>query len=143
MTIACPCCGVAVDAPNVDILVDKYRLPHMEACVLRAVWRGKGYPVMAERIFDLMYADDPDGGPSPGQMYSTFKVSLSRLRKRIRGSGVSIENAGYRRGYRLVLGEKARENSRQYAKRNWVDEPRFKARNSDRCGPDENRSAAA
>jgi hypothetical protein len=143
MTILCPCCGQSVDAPNVEILVDKYRLPNMEACVLRAVWRGKGYPVMPERIFGLMYADDPDGGPCPVKMYSTFKVSLSRLRKRIKGSGVSIENTGYRRGYRLVLGEKANVVTRQYARRNWVDEPRVKARDSHRRGSDENRSAAA
>lgn len=103
--VTCPCCKRATSAPDLEIIIDHYRLPNMEACVLRAVWRGKGHPVMAERIFDLMYADDPDGGPSPGQMYSTFKVSLSRLRKRIRGSGVSIENVGYRRGYRLVIGE--------------------------------------
>jgi hypothetical protein len=50
-----------------------------------------------------MYADDPDGGPSPSKMYAAFKVALSRLRAKIQGSGAGIENCGYGQGYRLVL----------------------------------------
>lgn len=101
--IQCPCCRQRVHVPDVEIIIDHYGVTAGEANVLRAVWRGKGLPVQAERIFDVMYADDPDGGPSPSRMYSAFKVALCHLRKKLKGSGVSIENAGYRRGYRLIM----------------------------------------
>ncbi len=104
--IPCPCCSKPAGVPDIEVIIDYYDVPPLEEAVLRAIWKGKGYPVMSERIFDAMYADDPDGGPTPTKMYAAFKVVLSHLRKRILGSGITIENAGYRRGYRLVIGEK-------------------------------------
>lgn len=50
-----------------------------------------------------MYADDPDGGPSNTKMYEAFKFGLNRLRSKLEGSGIEIENVGYRRGWRLVM----------------------------------------
>jgi len=91
--------------PSFEVIVDYYDVPPMERKILSAVWRGKGMPVSTERIFDAMYADDPDGGPDPTKMYKAFKVGLSRLNARLKGSGVSVENVGYRQGYRLKLGE--------------------------------------
>lgn len=108
--IPCPCCAQPVDAPVLSVVIDHYRLPPMEARILGAVWKGKGHPVQTERIFDAMYADDPDGGPAPSKMYLAFKVKLARMRKRLEGSGVGIENVGYRLGWRLVLGRKAEGN---------------------------------
>jgi len=118
--IECPCCRQAVAVPTADIVIDRYMVTPLEAAILKAVWKGKGHPVQTERIFDAMYADDPDGGPSPTRMYSAFKVALCHLRQRLDGfdpaskldvrvrepSGVSIENVGYRRGYRLVIGKR-------------------------------------
>ncbi|HEY5797641.1 MAG TPA: hypothetical protein VIU82_21775 [Bosea sp. (in: a-proteobacteria)] len=103
-SISCPCCRQAVAVPTLDIVVDHYKVTPLEARILGAVWKGKGHPVQTERIFDAMYADDPDGGPSPTRMYAAFKVSLCHLRARLKHSGISIENVGYRRGYRLTLG---------------------------------------
>ena len=103
--IACPCCKKPIGVPNIDVVIDHYDVPPLEQAVLRTVWKGKGMPVMTERIFDAMYEDDPDGGPSPARMYSAFKVALCHLRARLVGSGISIKNEGYRRGYRLVLGD--------------------------------------
>lgn len=40
-------------------------------------------------------------------MQKNFKVTLCRLRSRLEGSGVSIENASYRRGWKLVFHEAA------------------------------------
>lgn len=101
--ISCPCCKQAVNVPTLEMIVDTYQLTPLQARILEAVWRGKGHPVKTERIFDAMYADDPDGGPSPSRMYAAFKVALCHLRKRLEGSGVWVENVGYHRGYRLVL----------------------------------------
>lgn len=104
--ISCPCCAQRVETPTLDIVIDHYGVTPTEAQILSAVWKGKGMPVSTERIFDAMYVDDPDGGPSPTAMYRAFKVALCHLRKRLEGSGVTVENVGYRMGYRLVLGSK-------------------------------------
>jgi len=102
--ILCPCCRRQVEVPTLDIVIDHYKVPPMQARILGAIWKGKGHPVQTERVFDAMYRDDPDGGPSPTRMYEAFKVALCHLRARLEGSAVSIENVGYRRGYRLVIG---------------------------------------
>lgn len=106
VAVPCPCCRQPVGVPTLEIIVDHYRVSPQEARILGAIWKGRGLPVPTTRIFDAMYVDDPDGGPSPTRMYSAFKVALSHLRSRLQGSGVSIENAGYGRGYRIVMGGK-------------------------------------
>ncbi|WP_245309701.1 hypothetical protein [Rhizobium sp. R339] len=102
----CPCCKQPVTAPTLEIVVDRYGVTPLQARILGAVWRGKGMPVQTERIFDAMYVDDADGGPSPTRMYAAFKVALCHLRTRLEGSGIGIENVGYRQGYRLVMAGK-------------------------------------
>jgi len=104
--ISCPCCAQPVAVPTFEIVADTYRLSPTERRILWAVWRGRGHPVQTDRIFDAIYADDPNGGPSPVEMYRAFKVRLCRLREKLYGSGIGVENCGYRRGYRLVLGVK-------------------------------------
>lgn len=99
----CPCCGHQVEKLDVQMLIDVCGVSDYQAAILRAVWRGKGYPVPTERIFDAMYADDPNGGPSRSAMYNSFKIALCRLRKRIRDSGVWIVNVGYARGYAIRI----------------------------------------
>lgn len=101
--IACPCCRQTVRVPNVDLVIDVFGLTPMEGSVLRAIWRGNGQAVMPSRIFDLMYQGDPDGGPGQQLMYKAFKVALCRLRSKLKASGISVENLGYRQGYRLIL----------------------------------------
>ncbi|MGM4915896.1 hypothetical protein [Tardiphaga sp. 813_E8_N1_3] len=101
--IPCPCCSQPVRVPSLEILIDRFRVSPMEARVLGAVWRGKGRPVQTSRIFDAMWIDDIDGGPALQRMYAAFKSALCHLRDRLEGSGISIENVGYRRGYRLVM----------------------------------------
>lgn len=103
----CPCCGQDVETPTLDIVIETCGISPFQARILEAVWRGRGRSVPTQRIFDAMYADDPDGGPSNNEMYKAFKFGLNRLRERLKGSGVWIENVGYRRGYRLVIGDNA------------------------------------
>jgi len=103
--ITCPCCFQEVWRPTLDAVADMAGLQPMEKKVLSAIWAGAGMPVDNERIFLAMYQDDADGGPEPAQMYSALKVALSYMRGKLRGTGVGVENCGYRNGYRLVLGE--------------------------------------
>jgi hypothetical protein len=108
--IACPCCGEPVVAPTLEIICFTYDLSPFQTRILSAVWRGRGLPVSAERIFDVMYADDPDGGPELPKMYAAFKEGLHRLRGKLEGSGIGIVNSGYRKGYRLVMGRAHKES---------------------------------
>lgn len=85
------------------MLVDVLAISKDQATVLSAIWRGKGMAVATQRIFDAMYADDPDGGPSPERMYSALKMRLFKLREKLEGTGIRIEAVGYRRGYRIVM----------------------------------------
>jgi hypothetical protein len=102
MTV-CPCCAQPVDVPPLDQAIVDLDLPPMQARILDAIWKGRGLPVQTGRIFDAMYADDPEGGPEPSRMYNVFKVMLWNLRNRLEGSGIAIENVGYRQGYRLAI----------------------------------------
>lgn len=99
----CPCCEQRVPQPTVDIIAHAAGLSPLQEAILRAVWAGKGRSVQPEAIYNEMYADDPDGGPSASKMYAAFKVALCHLRERLVGTGISIENVGYRQGYRLVM----------------------------------------
>lgn len=110
--IPCPCCRQIVPAPTLDIVIDHYGLTPVEACILGAIWKGKGMPVMSERIFDAIYIDDPDGGPEPSRMYVALKVGLCHIRAKIRGSGVWIETVGYRQGFRLVFNDGGYTNAK-------------------------------
>lgn len=101
--VTCPCCGAAVDAPSMEMLVDVCSISADQEVVLSAIWRGKGMAVPTSRIFDAMYADDPDGGPSALKMYNALKLRLHKLRQKLEGTGVRIEAVGSRRGYRIVM----------------------------------------
>lgn len=104
---ACPCCSQPVPVPSAYIIAASCDLKPMEARILEAVWDGNGMAVSTEKIFDRMYEDDPDGGPSPQRMYSTMKESMVGLRHKLNGSGVGIETVGYRQGWRLVIGKQS------------------------------------
>ena len=91
--------------PTLDVLCLALNLQPLQARILRAVWAGKGQAVPTSRIFTSMYEDDIDGGPCDVAMYRAFKVALCRLRRRLEGSGVSIETVGYRAGWRILLHE--------------------------------------
>jgi hypothetical protein len=101
--ISCPCCEKPINLQPLDAIVERYKLAPMEARVLGAVWQAKGMPVITERIYDAMYVDDPDGGPSHGTAYKRFKVALWRLRQRLPGSGIRVEQVSKSRGYRLSI----------------------------------------
>lgn len=100
---ACPCCGRVVEAPDVEIIIENCRVPNQEARILRALWRAKGFPVSTERLFDAMYADDPNGGPGRAAMYAALRVAVCRLRQRVAVAGVQVKHAHYHRGYQLKM----------------------------------------
>lgn len=104
--MTCPCCAQIVPVPTPHIVSVHCNLKPMEYRILDAIWGGAGLPVHTAKIFDRMYEEDPDGGPTPARMYATMKESMVGLRKKLSGSGVGIETVGYSQGWRLVLGVK-------------------------------------
>ncbi|QYA11711.1 hypothetical protein [Rhizobium sp. AB2/73] len=100
---SCPVCGSEIDSPSLETVVDVHGLTQMEASVLSAVWLAGG-PAMTEAIFDAMYQDDPDGGPTLTNMYLALRRSLAGINAKLAVAGIWIEKAGYRQGYRLVIG---------------------------------------
>ncbi|WP_051229221.1 hypothetical protein [Pleomorphomonas oryzae] len=103
--VTCPCCGALAPVLSPNLIARAYELPPQQEAILTRVWQGKGKPVTGEAIIGEMYADDFDGGPEYETARKYFKTQLCLLRKRIEGSGVRIEAAGYQRGFKLVLGE--------------------------------------
>lgn len=101
--VQCPCCNSPIAAPSVEIVADAYGIQPQGAKILKAIWAGRGMPVSTQRIFDAMYKDDPDGGPSENQMRAALKWSLHHMRAKLKGSGWTIITAGYNAGYRLAL----------------------------------------
>ena len=102
--IPCPCCGHEIKAPSFEQIVNHYEIAPQAARLLDAVWKGRGLPVSTQRICEVIWSDDPNGGPPEARMYRNFQWALHHLRKRLVGSGVSVESAGYNAGYRLVMG---------------------------------------
>jgi len=107
---ACPCCKQAVTFSSLADVITDCRLDGFEASILSAVWAGKGHPVQTERIFDAVYLDDIDGGPSPTRMYAAFRKALHSLNSKLNCAGVAVEGAAYRRGYRISFGLNRHEN---------------------------------
>ncbi|MER8993527.1 hypothetical protein [Mesorhizobium sp. M0678] len=92
-----------MSAPTLCDLIAECGIGGHAAAVLEAVWRGKGMPVMSQAMFDAMYSDDPDGGPSPTRMYLDLRKAIDGLNARLKDRGVSVVEAGYRQGLRLEL----------------------------------------
>lgn len=105
MSGTCPCCKQAVAAPSLEAAIATARLDAFEASILQAVWSGKGHTVSSERVFDEMYADDPDGGPSPSCMYAALRGTLSQLNLKLKGVGIVVVPGRQGKGYRLSLEE--------------------------------------
>lgn len=100
----CPCCDQPVQVPTLEQVAETCQLTPSERSILGAVWEGRGMPVMTAEIFDAIYLDDPDGGPSQKKMYANFKWALRELQQKIGPTGISVVKAGSKRGYRLAIG---------------------------------------
>jgi hypothetical protein len=78
---ACPCCRQAVAVPPLETVIAERGIKGHAAAVLETVWNCGGFPVVSEQLFDAMYADDPDGGPSTIEWLFTLSSVLQIFRK--------------------------------------------------------------
>ena len=58
--------------------------------------------MLTERMIERIYLNQVGEKPSRVAMYSAFKGGLCQLRARLKESGISIDNCGYRLGYGIV-----------------------------------------
>ena len=100
----CPLCKQPIASPSLDDVIAACRLSGFEAKILSAVWAGRGMPVQTDRIFDVMYLDDINGGPSPNSMYAALNRALRSLNSQLGGTGVAVVSGRRHKGYRLSLG---------------------------------------
>ena len=84
--IVCPMCGDTVQADErLEALLRQHRLIGRPEAVLRALWVSRGRATTTERIFDWLYADDPNGGPTIRTMYSDLYAAIETLNYRLGG----------------------------------------------------------
>ena len=65
--------------------------------------RRGGHPVQSIAIFDVIFEDDIDGGPSQAKMYATFYTALRSLNAKLDGAGIRIRSVGDRKGWRIAF----------------------------------------
>jgi hypothetical protein len=99
----CPCCLRALAEPTGDLAVYSAAMAPRERIVFDVLARGKGRAVHITTLMDAMYADDPTGGPDWDLAYGSLRRVIFRIRKRLDGSGVSIEGVRSLRGYRIKI----------------------------------------
>jgi len=93
----CPICGGALSEeatwdPNTRTFAangNAVRLTRREATILNPIWlaRHRGGVVGRERLADLAFADEIDGGPLT---YEALSVCLAKLRAKLAVTGVTI-----------------------------------------------------
>ena len=87
--------------PPLPVLL--HDLPASSAAVLETVWAARGLPVTAMTLFDAIYADDPDGGPSQARMYRDLREAVANLNDTLERSGAIVLYDGRAKGWRLVI----------------------------------------
>lgn len=92
----CPCCARPVARPDAQTIALALDLSPQQAVILETLLAGRGRPVSVARITRRMYRD----AEPPADVYSAFKVPLSRVRGPLAEIGLVIENVGRGLGYR-------------------------------------------
>lgn len=93
---ACPLCGAGLSETLETLLLSHRITGHPEA-VLRAFWDGRGRTLSTERLFDAMYADDPDGGPGQTTMHAQLRTAVRELNTLL-ANRINISQPQPRRG---------------------------------------------
>jgi len=101
---ACPCCAAALSLPPLPVLL--HDLPASSATVLETLWTARGLPVAATALFDAMYADDPDGGPSQSRMYRDLRAAVANLNDTLGRNGIIVLYDDRAKGWRLKIIER-------------------------------------
>ena len=85
----CPCCGSAGTRPDPKAVVDAIKMSPTQRRIADLLASRFGRPVLCEHVADVVYADDPDGGPDGG--IRVISAHISKIRRRIAKHGLSID----------------------------------------------------
>lgn len=94
MTCTCPTCGQSIDGPApVKALADA-NLSVMQQKIVAALTSSYPNGIRTPAMVDIIYADDPDGGPDFA-VY-TLRMMMVRLRRKLKPHGwtVSVNKPG-------------------------------------------------
>lgn len=106
---ACPCCGATLDvrgdviwnaaAGTVQTPYAVARLTVHQAAIFDALWKSRGARRLTrERLIDVIYVDDPDGGTN----VNSIAMAVMRLRVALSPLGIEIVGGtSSGEGYRL------------------------------------------
>jgi hypothetical protein len=104
-TDCCPTCGQSLNGTKIDHhALLKIPMPRNQKRIL--TYLAGSYPLLAPRsaIFDAIYFDDGGGGPIDD--YNSVRLSMTRLKKRLKPYGWTIASGPFGRGvkgtYRLA-----------------------------------------
>lgn len=101
--VLCPCCGRPMDAlpPLEHLVLTMAPQGHVSRRIIKALVDAYPRAICGPRLHDIIYADDPDGGP----LCNSVSVLMIRLRKKLRPYGWTVphvKKGRYSQGYRLA-----------------------------------------
>lgn len=99
-SVSCFCCGQTVVDPSLEMFMQAKNLQPRERQVLRAIQQHRGMPASNEWLFTVMFGSE-DAIERP-KMYNALKTALSKMRGKLKNSGITIRNLGYAVGYVIV-----------------------------------------
>jgi hypothetical protein len=94
----CECCGQ--ELPRPASLFDGLGLSPMQRRIAELVLRAGEYGISGARLFDALYADDPDGGPLTG--LASLRVQVRNVNRKLAAVGKEVRAP---RGGRAYGGE--------------------------------------
>ncbi|MGV8855944.1 MAG: hypothetical protein ACOH2L_15010 [Devosia sp.] len=99
----CPMCGQVTASTEIGAFADLVNDRPVTA-LAKALSDADGLYVPARTLMDELWAHDPDGGPSPAQMYHHLNFTIGRFPDLAQPHGIFLEyRYGTHGGYRLKL----------------------------------------
>ena len=93
----CPCCGAtAPDIPRSEVVANA--LPPVQAAVLRALAANFGRFIATERLTQIVWANDPHGGPEYAK--TCISAAIARMRPKLVAHSLAVDAKQYL-GYRV------------------------------------------
>jgi hypothetical protein len=99
MTWQCPTCGHTMQTPTPLTVLESASLAAQERRIIDLLIKAHPRKISKDRLTDLLYCYDPDGGPVTAD--KSVAVLIHRIRRKIKPYGWTIP---YQTGGRGVLG---------------------------------------
>lgn|GEM_PF-1322802 len=106
MTWTCPCCGAAVEGrPDPATIIAALPLTLLRRRLCGALADRFGTFVSMQHLADVVYGDDPNGGPD--EAAGVLRQFIHQERPKLRKHGLAIEAHGPNVGYRMIWADDA------------------------------------